>query len=306
MKLTRNQNFVYVICASPADHFAEMAAVSMASLRLVHPNASIVAVMDDATFAGDTPGISAIRDVAQCVVPETNGFGTPLLKSRYLKTNLRRIIEGDFVFLDSDTIILRPLNAIWETAADIAAAPDLDEEGRPYSMTEVQRELFTQLDWAPFRGHFLNAGVFLMRDNDATRSLADALAQDWRHFVETTGKPNDQLAFNHVLFRTARSTMLPTRFNAQIRMNPLVARGAHIAHIFSGRFDELNDTVLHVLSKRLKVEGHFDTDLLRDAIAAGHVWTELDSMKKCLATGQPWKVAGLVVRKIAGRAPRQG
>ena len=49
--------------------------------------------------------------------------------------------------------------------------------------------------------------------------------------------------------------VLPTTWNAQLSMNPMVVKNAAIVHVFTGQFDTRNDTVLHATAKQLRADG---------------------------------------------------
>ena len=63
-------------------------------------------------------------------------YDSSLVRSRYLKVNLIKIISESFVYLDSDTLILKLLDSIWDDRVDIAASVDLtpkDAKNNTYS-----------------------------------------------------------------------------------------------------------------------------------------------------------------------------
>lgn len=295
----------YVVSSSNADYFAECAAISMTSLRAVHPDATIVAVIDAAS--GEGHGLDAIRGLADRCIDVTLGHDTALMRSRHLKVHLREIVEGDFLYLDSDTFVLRPIDPIWEAKADVAAAADLDDRGNRYVMSDAHRADFARLGWPDLEGTHLNSGVVLLRDTPAVHDLMRRLIDDWTHFCKVLGRVNDQPVFNHSVAESGISVaLLPGIDNAQVSIDLLSGRNARIAHIFSGQFDRRDDTVLHVAARRLKAEGVVDRALIDRAIAAGHVWTHLDSPKKLFAAGKPIAaIRDLVMRRLSGRHGRR-
>jgi hypothetical protein len=123
--------YVYVVCSTNTDHFAEMAAVSIASLRIASPNARITVLTDQETSTIDSPGVSVIRSMADDLSIVDCPGDSSLLRSRFLKCTMRSLIRGPFIFLDSDTLILRSPDTIWSIDCDVAASPDLGPNGKP-------------------------------------------------------------------------------------------------------------------------------------------------------------------------------
>lgn len=52
-----------------------------------------------------------------------NGF-SPQQRSRILKTSARNLVNGDYLFIDCDTIVLKPIEEIDSCPAEIAAVKD--------------------------------------------------------------------------------------------------------------------------------------------------------------------------------------
>ena len=298
-------SYAYVVSASNADHFAEMAAISMASLRCCERSARIVVVLD--ASSAQTPGIDAINGLADEIIRVPLTHPNSIYRSRLLKNTLRTTIAGDFLYLDSDTFVLRSPSSIWQVDADVAAAPDAGDTGRPYTLTPEQKGEFLRLGWPTYRGLYLNSGVIMMRDNPVVRSFVNRLDKDWHHFSAELNRYNDQPAFNYAArmseicrdpsVGSLRLQVLPTIWNAQVSMNEALGRRAKIVHLFTGNFEQSNDTVLHVAAKQLKRTGTINMSLIEGALAAGHIWVALDRPRKLYAAGQYGKAVLSLLRK---------
>lgn len=110
---------VYVLVSHLNDTYAEQCYLSIRSLRKMHPSAYITIVTDNATrdeLAGVRKELTRMAD--DVVVVDFDDDVTPVVRSRLLKTTLRRRIEGDFLFLDCDTICVKPLNELNELLSD--------------------------------------------------------------------------------------------------------------------------------------------------------------------------------------------
>ena len=97
---------VYAVVSDEKDVYLEEVFLSTYSLRLHNPDAFVELVVDsktDATIKGDRERMLKYIDKKTVVnVPE---HYNKVQTSRYLKTSLRQTVEGDFLFIDSDTII---------------------------------------------------------------------------------------------------------------------------------------------------------------------------------------------------------
>ena len=103
---------VYVLISSEQDYFLEEFWVSLFSLRQFHPKDKVIVVTDEPTShrIDDRPELKEmISEVIIVPLPdEYNGR----LRSRTLKTTVRNIIDGDFLTIDTDTVICKPLDEV--------------------------------------------------------------------------------------------------------------------------------------------------------------------------------------------------
>lgn len=293
--------YIYIVCSNGADYFTEMAAISATTLRLVSPEARIVVLTDRQTATLDTPAGIALRNaIDDCLAIDCDGKNA-MFRSRVLKTDMRRIVHGRLLYLDSDTIVMRSPDAIWNLNCDVSAAPDLSTVGQPYAAATALPGVREALGWKFGVQPYLNAGVMYLADNDSTRALTDSYHQSWLEFLRSTGKPNDQPAFNHAVAHSARLAILPSSFNAQIAMNAMALRGAAIVHYYSGDFENADATIAHVAAKRLRREGMLDLAGLSAAIASHNPWTRIDSYQKALASRRYWNIGLVTLERLRRR-----
>lgn len=291
-----NPQFVYILIATADDYYAEMAAVSMQTLQLTNPDARIVLLTDQATFDSTGHAMRLIREFCSQIIPIKNQYQDMVMQSRFLKIKMRELIKGDFIYLDTDTLVLGALDTLWETKADFAAC--LDEPCYGEAFVAERDTLFKMLHWTLIPEKYINFGVALMRDTPKMHEFSQHLFTLWTEQVIKTGKHNDQFALNHLLNNTNIDfNVLPKSYNAQITANPMAGIKAKILHIFTGKFAERNDTVLHVLAKRLKQEGTIDMEVLNKLIKDGDPWVNLDTVRKLTATKHYMQAAALYLKK---------
>jgi hypothetical protein len=274
----------------------------MASLRLLSPHARITVLTDRETSNLNSSALAAIRSAADEFIEVDCPGKISIDRSRFLKTGMRSLVSGRFLYLDSDTIIMKSPDAIWNTDCDIAASPNLGVNGKPYLCSDETPETCAVLGWALRSRSYLNAGVMYFADSKAARAVGEQYRSSWLEFQRVIGKPNDQLAFNHAVdLAQPRLVILPCSFNAQITMNAMALRGAVIVHFFTGNFENSLETVAHKTAKRLKDEGIMDTDAIRSAMASGNPWTQIDSYRKAIAAGRYSSIGRVTFDRLAKR-----
>ena len=173
---------VYVLVSGERDSFYEMFLFSLCSLRLHDPDREVEVVMDSdsyVTVAGKREPMLGNVTLTKVEIPFIfNDFQ----KSRYLKTRLRSIVRGDFLYLDTDTIICDSLDGIDEITSDMAAVSD---ENGPLKLMKASsrkdRDLagFEDLSGVPF----FNGGVFFVRESEAARGFFEIWHKRWLQSV---------------------------------------------------------------------------------------------------------------------------
>jgi hypothetical protein len=294
--------YLYVVCSGGDDHFVEIAAVSIATLRLASPRARIAVLTDRQTSLVESPGVSAIRAAVDDFIVVDCPGESPMIRSRFLKCSMRAIVNGRFLYLDSDTLIVGSLDSIWGLDCDVAASPDLSPEGKSYLSLDALPEKCAALGWAMHPRPYLNSGVIYFTDGDAARALGDQYRLSWMEFVRVIGQANDQLAFNRAIdVSEAKLAVLPLCYNAQITMNAMALRGAKILHFFSGNFDDSVETIAHTTAKKLKTDGVLDTAAIRSTLASGNPWTRIDSYRKAVAAGCYSQIGRVAFERLTNR-----
>jgi hypothetical protein len=297
------RRYVYVVCATCNNYFAEMAAVSISSLRIVSPCAQVSVLTDSQTSAIDTPGMSAIRATANEITTVDCPGDSSFDRSRFLKSNMRRLVGGRFCYLDCDTLLMRSPEAVWDIDCDVAASPDLGSGGKPYLCPDVLTERTAASGGSATARFYLNSGVIYFSDTQSAHAVGEAYRLSWMEHVRVNRNSLDQRAFNRAVNEVGtRLAVLHRCYNAQIAMNTMAVRGAVVMHYYSGDFESRSDTVAHMAAKRLKCDGVLDVALLRSSIASRNPWTKIDCCTKAAATGFFWQAGRLAFDRLVKRS----
>ena len=116
---------VYVLTCAEEGTYIEQALISAYSARYHNPDAHIVLIVDDKTnelLVGKRAEV--LEYVSEKVVVELPEDMQMRERSRYIKTSVRQLVDGDFLFIDTDTIVCRALDNVEELGCDIGAVPD--------------------------------------------------------------------------------------------------------------------------------------------------------------------------------------
>lgn len=227
---------VYVLTSSLADTYLEQMWISIYSLRQVQPDAYIQVVMDRQT----ADSLVGMRAKWKAMVDETTIIDCPpeydsLCRSRYIKTRLRYYVEGDYLFVDTDTVFGAPIVKIDDTNGSVCGVLDyVQSKLRKGTPSYKRAEL---LGWVENIGEktYINTGVLYVKDDDTARKFYDVWYTYWLESVEK-GLHYDQLAFSMAKIETGDVVQqLPDIWNYQVKGMPLGTeyKDAIIYHYFS-------------------------------------------------------------------------
>lgn len=263
-------HFRYIITGTN-ERYAAMAAVSVASLRNVHPHARID------VHAWPEPAKTRVWEMLRAqatrvTVDEVPDGMDARGASRWLKTTLRQRTDGPYVFLDGDTLVVRPLDSLSGAAeaGRLAAVRDRNRAAPRPGWPHWTGALYRGCGWPTPPKLYLNSGVVAWPDTEAARELSADWHARWK-LSRQRGVNVDQPAFNAAV--DARPIdefeVLPDRFNALIDADPRLAAGAHVLHFFAGVKGPRPATVFDALVARLAERGDFDESLWQRARDGG-------------------------------------
>ena len=179
MEKKKELQLVYVLTSTENDIYLEQAYVSMCSARRYNPDAVITLLTDELTAATFT-GVrkDEVRYADNIVVVKTPENLNGQRRSRILKTSARKHVKGDFLFIDCDTIVAKPLDDILNVDADIAACYDthcVDFKENPYYKSNVSMGIRIGMPGVADEEHYFNTGVIWVRDTE----LSHRFYENW-------------------------------------------------------------------------------------------------------------------------------
>lgn len=189
---------VYVLVSNRNDYYTEMLQLSLYSLRLYHPHDVVEIVMDEDTHRRLMKRRSPLLTEANPIIVNVPDCYSSVQRSRYLKTSLREILSGDFLFIDTDTVIGGSLRAIEEGLNESIAAVLDNHDGE---IVEVQR-LIEPKNWSVlYPVKQFNSGVFYVRDTAEAHRFFLQWHENWKYCV-SNGCNYDQPGLRKALQET--------------------------------------------------------------------------------------------------------
>jgi lipopolysaccharide biosynthesis glycosyltransferase len=258
--------YLYVLASNENDLFLEQLLVSITSLRLKNPNATIMVLVDDitaVTLKGKRSTLYTIAEVKTLNLPsELN----KLRRSRWLKTTIRRHINGDFLYIDCDTIIAADLSEINDVEIALGAVPDQHTPVNEHQLKKRFHTLDKKLGFssaADTNTHF-NSGVLLCRDVASVHNFFEEWHKLWLYSI-SRNIDVDQPSLNQAGVNLGRIiTELNGIWNCQIEFSGLqYLAEAKIMHYFTSNrnrkpFIPANDSFL----RSVKETGNISSEII--------------------------------------------
>lgn len=228
---------VYVLISSENDIYLEQLWVSLFSLKHHNPKVYSVVVADKDTA-------SRINDANHCGLRELIDevkeveFAKEISckeRSRFLKTSLRKLLIGDFLFLDTDTVITDDLSEIDALKEDVAIVLDLHcrFNAHPYekSIRRKVKKLFV-IDLNPETDYY-NSGVMFVRDTVTAHRFFDEWHKNWQSAKDNPQGLQDQQSLVYTINKIGIVAPLSGEYNCQVLGSIEFLSRAKIIHFFN-------------------------------------------------------------------------
>ena len=197
LSLGHIMQIVYVLISSNKDLFFEEFYISALSVRRHVPNAKIILLVDTKTKTSLSSRNHPIEGLVDKIVDiEIDDSKSEKWKSRYLKTSMAKYIEGDFLFIDTDTIICDNLEDIIFNDGQICAVLNGHEKINNTYISYYIKSRAKHVGFSTgYDGKHFNSGVILVRESSESKKFFEL----WHTLWLETCKKNillDQVSFN--------------------------------------------------------------------------------------------------------------
>lgn len=247
---------VYDVISGEKDNYFEQAWASMFSLRHFNPDAHIVLLTDDSTVQTieKTYRKKAKQLIDDIVVVPFDKQYSNKEKSRWIKTSMRQLVNGDFLFIDADTIVAGALDKSYFDGFPnfIGAVLDYNCSSRIVCHSGIFKIMYVNRLKSIYGINYMegtdvyNSGVLFVRDVPEAYVLFDAWHKNWL-IANEKGVCLDQLP----LVKTCQDMGNPIRsmsgiYNCQVKFSIQYLHQAVILHTFSHQQDSSLSPILGV------------------------------------------------------------
>lgn len=265
-----HMKIVYVVVSEDEDIYLEQAWVSAYSLKLYNPEAYICFMVDEKTKKRIEDSCSNVLDIInELIFVETPVHMSQTAKSRYIKTSIRQNIKGDFLFIDTDTIITDSISEIDTFEPDIACVLDLNI---PFEKHLSRNKLVSDIkenyniDVTAEKVYF-NTGVIYAKDTEKVHKFFETWHKQWKQSYEEKKIIFDQpvflitdIAHGHIVEE------MPNEFNYQILAGIRDFNSSKIIHFFnvpwhSGK-SEIHPFFREETYMQVKEKGYMDQEII--------------------------------------------
>lgn len=244
---------LYVLVSSDGDCYLEQAYVSMCSVKHHMPDAHIVLLTDKAThntFIGLRGEKMALADELIVIELDSQKYNAQQ-RSRLLKTNSRNHVKGDCLYIDTDTIITKPLYEIDAIKSDLAACWDTHTTAKASPFYGLTLRDGHKLGWpVEEEDIYFNGGLMYAKDSPKAHEFYTL----WHHNLQEgwkVGVMMDQPSLaktNYMLGHVI--DVLPEVWNCQLIYGMKFLRDAKIVHYLITSYADDNGERLFIMNNR--------------------------------------------------------
>lgn len=222
-----------MVCG-PSGTYIEQLMVSAYSVRKYNPTAEIVVVIDKETEKTLSDRGSVLKKIVNEIISIDTPFPEDKMRSsRYLKTNLRRFVKGDYLFIDCDTIVCESLEDIDKVSFELGMVADLNGPlllKEKNVLEKCRRAGFDDVEGKPY----FNSGVIYSKDTPNVHQFYEEWYRQWQH-SDSRGVPYDQPALCQTNINMGFIVQeLPGKWNCQFKFfGKSFLNNAKILHYYS-------------------------------------------------------------------------
>lgn len=224
---------VYVLVSNEGDNYTEQFFISSYSVKYYNPDATIFLLTDTRTENYlNRHCHNSLSYVDKIVSVDYPSDFDNKKRSRYLKTSVRNLIEGDYLFIDTDTIICDDLSSIDYTNKQIAAVYDMHVPVNKHaSFNEIKYKSHIIGYELQETDEYFNSGIMFVKDTEQTREFYESWQKNYKEAIKK-GVSTDQQALLKTNSQYCIISELDASWNCQIINNIADLWNAKIIHYF--------------------------------------------------------------------------
>ena len=232
---------LYVLVSSPEDNYLEMAHISITSAKYHMPDSHVVLIVDDMTDKTmDENRKKILENVDEYIIapfPKEEGY---YIRSRLIKCGSRKYVKGDYLYMDVDTIVVKPLYEIDNVNASIAAVNSYHHDFSDVSLRADQEYDVVSCEKLGFpireEKDFFNGGVILVKDDDIANKFYEMWLDEYKKSCHK-GILRDQPSLMKTNYQMGHIIQhLEDIWNVQIVHGIKYLKDAKICHYYTSGF----------------------------------------------------------------------
>ena len=231
---------VYVVISGGDDIYFEQVWASSWSLKQHNPNAHITVLTDEATkqTIKSDARIKSLECIDEIKTVTFDKEYSNSEKSRWIKTSMRNLLDGDFLFVDADTIITGTLDDVDSWDCSIGAVLDSHCHSREICDGIAFQDMYInrlyRLFGVVYNGEdVFNSGVLYVKDDEKAHHFFEIWHKNWQH-SNSHGFYLDQLPMLKTNIELGEIIKeIPGEYNCQIKFSIQFLTRAIIIHTFS-------------------------------------------------------------------------
>lgn len=193
-------SIVYALTSNRNDHYYNQMLVSILSLRKYMKEQPIIILVDEKTYETLNGERAEIYDYAEVVKVDTPNQYSNIEKSRFIKTSARKFIEGDYLFVDTDTLFCQDISIYIDFSAEFAFVEDTHLSLIKKETMDLKKlkKTFSTLGYNFYlEKKYYNSGVYWAKDTIGTRNFFEKWHNEWKR-CQKKGVLVDQPSLNYV------------------------------------------------------------------------------------------------------------
>lgn len=228
--------FVYVLTSSESDNYLEQASLSVWSLKMYNPLAKTVLLTDGKTmlsFDADEKRKKLSHFFDEIVPIEIPDGFDKKASSRWLKTSMPSLVQGNLVYIDCDTIVTGDLSSLDRIECDVAGVLDNNcHISESVFLKRLIKRKYTFSHRGQILEHdsYINGGLLLCRDTQKARDFFSLWHRLWEESFRR-GVVLDQPALNEANYLSGWIIKeIDFCYNAQVTLSLNSMKEAKIIH----------------------------------------------------------------------------
>lgn len=243
---------LYVIVSGEKDIYLEQGYVSMFSAKMQMPECHIT-ILTDVKTADTFTGVrkEEIQYADEIITIDLDSNLPAQKRSRLLKTNARNYVDGDFVFIDCDTIIVKDISIIDNDSSILSACWDShsDFPHNPYRYASIEDTKKLGVDISKETVYF-NSGVMLVKDNDFTRDFYKRWNENYlKGYQRGVYMDQPSLEVTNIELKYPIQKLAP-EWNCELKHGIKYLKDAYIVHYLCTNPSRSNDQQLFLLNEK--------------------------------------------------------